>query len=105
MVLRQERYFSTRFNYANKKIREFWLNLVNTKYNSTEDVINKLQELKGEPKKIFFKNLSNYHDNLNIKIGEDPFAKNAHVFSNIYHGVLLLIKFLQTKPLNLRLKI
>ena len=45
-VLRQERDFSTRLNYANKKIREVWMNLVNNKDNSTEDVINKLQDLK-----------------------------------------------------------
>ena len=29
---------------------------------------------------------------------EDPFAKKAQVISKIYHEVLLLIKFLQTKP-------
>ena len=43
-VLRQERDFSTRLNYANKKIREIYINMVNTNYNSTEDMINKLQE-------------------------------------------------------------
>ena len=45
-VLRLERDFSTRLNYANKKIREMWMNTVSTKYNSTEDMINKLQSLK-----------------------------------------------------------
>ena len=29
---------------------------------------------------------------------EDPFAKNAQGISKIYHEVLLLMKFLQTKP-------
>ena len=29
---------------------------------------------------------------------QDPFSKNAHGISKIYHGVLLLMKFLQTKP-------
>ena len=29
-VLRQDRDFSTRLNYANKKIREIWMNMVNT---------------------------------------------------------------------------
>ena len=48
--LRQDRDFSTRLNYANKKIREIWMNMVNTKYNSTEDMINKLQQLKGKTK-------------------------------------------------------
>ena len=40
-VLRQDHVFSTRFNYANKKIREIWMNMVNTTYNSTEDLIKK----------------------------------------------------------------
>ena len=29
---------------------------------------------------------------------QDPFAKNAQGISKIYHDVLLLMKFLQTKP-------
>ena len=29
---------------------------------------------------------------------EDPFARNAHGISKTYHEVLLLMKFLQTKP-------
>ena len=45
-VRRQDHYFSTRLPYANEKIREFWKNKVNTTYNSTEDLINKLQQLK-----------------------------------------------------------
>ena len=35
--LRKERDISNRLNYANKKIREIWMNLVNTTYNSTKD--------------------------------------------------------------------
>ena len=45
-VLRQDRDFSTRSIYADKKIRENWMNLVNTKYKTTEDMIDKLQEKK-----------------------------------------------------------
>ena len=29
---------------------------------------------------------------------EDPFAKNVQGISKIYHEILLLLKFLQTKP-------
>ena len=54
-VLRQDRDFSTRSNYANKKIRETWMNMVNNKYNSTEDMINKLKQLKGKTKLKFYK--------------------------------------------------
>ena len=49
-IRRQNRDFSTRINYANKKLRKIWTNLVNTTYNTTEDMINNLQELKGKTK-------------------------------------------------------
>ena len=79
-------------------MKEIWMNMVNTTYNSTEDMINKLQELKGKTKLKIFKNKSNYFDNMNIKTDGVPFAKNAQSISKIYHEILLLIKFLQIKP-------
>ena len=97
-VRRQDHYFSTRLNYANKKIREIGMNLVNTTYNSTEYMINKLQSLKCETKLKFYKNIINYYDNMNIRMDEDPFAKNAQCISKLYHEELLVIKFLQTEP-------
>ena len=100
-VLRQDHDFSTGLNYA-KKIREIYINMVNTTYNSSEDMINKLQELKGKTKLKFYKNISNYYiemKNKNFQTNnQDPFAKNAQDISKIYHEVLLLMKFLQTKP-------
>ena len=74
------------------------MNTVKTTYNSTEDLINKVQQLKGKTKLKFYKNISNYYDNLNIKFDEDPFAKNAQGFSKIFHEVFKLMNFLQTKP-------
>ena len=100
-TFRQDRDFSTRLNYANKKIIEIYINMVNTNYNSTEDMINKLQSLKGRIKLKFYKNISNYYiemKNKNFQTQEDPFSKNAQGISKIYHEVLLLMKFLQTKP-------
>ena len=38
-VLRQHLYFSTGLPYADKRIREIWMNMINTTYNSTEDMI------------------------------------------------------------------
>ena len=99
-VRRQDRDFSTRLNYANKKIIEIYINMVNTPYNSSEDMINKLQSLKGKTKLKFYKNISNYYiemKNKNFQTQQDPFAKNARGISKIYHEVLLLMKFLQTK--------
>ena len=43
-ILRQSHDFSTRLNYANKKIRDIFINMVNTKYNSTEDMIKELKD-------------------------------------------------------------
>ena len=100
-VRRQDHDFSTRLNYANKEIREIFINMVNTTYNSTEDMINKLPELKGKTKLKFYKNISNYYiemKNKNFQTQQDPFAKNAEGISKIYHEVLLLMKFLQTEP-------
>ena len=100
-VLRQDRDFSTRLNYANKKIRDIWMNMVYTNYNSTEDMNNELQQLKGKTKLKFYKNISNYYiemKNKNFQTQQEPFSRNAQSISKIYHEVLLLMKFLQTKP-------
>ena len=35
---------------------------------------------------------------MKIRFDEDPFAKNTQGISKIYHEVLMLMKFLQTKP-------
>ena len=96
---RQDPYFSTRLAYAKK--REIWMNMINTTYNTTEDMINNLQSIKGKTKLNFYKNLSIRSDEMNsrnFKFEEDPFSKNAHGISKIYHEVTLLWKFLQTKP-------
>ena len=97
-VRRLDHNFSTRLPYANKKIRKIWLNMVDTTFNSTEDMIDKLQQLKGKTKLKFYQNMSISNDNMNNKMDEDLFAKNAHSISEIYHEVLMLMKLLQTKP-------
>ena len=74
------------------------MNMVDTTYNSTEDMSTKLQELKGKTNLKIHKNISNYYDNMNIRFDEDPFAKKTPGNSKIYHEVLLLMKNLQTKP-------
>ena len=100
-LLRQDRDFSTRKNYANQKTRDIWMDMVNTTYNSTEDMINKLQELKGKTKLKFYKNISNYYHEMKNKNFqthlEDPFSRNAQGISKIHHEVLLLTKVLQTE--------
>ena len=41
--------------------------MVNTKYNTTEDTINKLPSLKGKTKLKFYKNISNYYTEMKKK--------------------------------------
>ena len=99
-VIRQDHDFSRRLNYANKKIRDIYISLANT--NTAEDMINKLQSLKGKTKLKFYKNISDYYKEMKNKNfqtnNQDPFAKNAQGISKVYHEVLMLMKFLQTKP-------
>ena len=81
-VLRQDRDFSTRLNYANKKIREIYINMVNTTYNSSEDMIIKIQSLKGKTKLKFYKNITNYYTEMKNKIFQtqhDPFSEMLKV--------------------------
>ena len=64
-------------------------------------MIDKLQQIKGKTKLKFYKNISNYYiemKTINFQTQEDPFSRNAQGISKIYHEVLLLMKFLQTKP-------
>ena len=44
------------------------MNMINTNYNSTEDMIIKLQSLKGKTKLKFYKNISNYYTKRKNKI-------------------------------------
>ena len=78
------------------------MNMVKAKYNSSQDMMIKLRELKGRIKLKFYKNISNYYvemKNKNFQTQDrDPFCKNAQGHSKIYHEVLMLMKFLQTKP-------
>ena len=56
-------------NYNDKKIREIWMKMVNTFFlNSTEDMINQLQNLRGKTKLKFYKNLSYYYDEKILEI-------------------------------------
>ena len=75
--------------------------MVSTTYNKTEDMINKLQSLKGKIKLKFYRNISNYYiemKNKNFQTQEDPLAKKAQGISKNYHEVLFLMKFVKTKP-------
>ena len=78
------------------------MNMDNTAYKSTEDTIIELQELKGKTKLKFCKNISKFYDIMNIRMDEDPFAKNAQAVGKSYHEVLLITKFYR---LNLRVTI
>ena len=73
--------------------------MLNTNYNTSDDMIEKLQQIKGKTKLKLYKNVSNYYIEMkNFQTHhEDPFSRNAQGISKVYHEVLLLTKFLQTK--------
>ena len=61
-VLRQDKNFSSRLLCAINKTGEQYCSLAtNTKYNTTEYVIIKIQQLKGKTILKFYQNISNYH--------------------------------------------
>ena len=100
-ILRQDQYFSATLPFVYKKIREISMNMVNTTYNSTDDMINKLQELKGKTNLELYKKLGLYYEEMNItnfKFQEDPLNKNAQSFIKISHEVIIILIFLHTKP-------
>ena len=71
--------------------------MINTTCNSTQDVIDKLESLKGKTKIKIYQKISYYYDEMNIRSNtsqfeEDPFFKNAEGISKFYHEVLLLMK-------------
>ena len=71
-----------------KKIREIWMKMVSTTNNSTEDMIKKLQSLKRKTKLKFYKVISNFYAEMNIRnfrYEEDPFSKNAETIKKIYN--------------------
>ena len=77
------------------------MNVVNTNYISSKDMINELKSLKTKTKLKIYKNISNFNDEMNIRIfefEEELFSKNAQDISKNYPEVKLLMKFLQTKP-------
>ena len=69
--------------------------------NKTEDMIDKLQQLKGKTKLKFFKIINNYYIEMKNKNyqthHEDPFSRNAQGISKFHHEILMLRNFLQTK--------
>ena len=63
--------------------------MVNTTYNSTHDIINKLQSLEGKTKLKLYQNISNFCDELNIRrqsgnsqFEKDSFSKNVQSIVN-----------------------
>ena len=68
-------------------------------------MINRLQSGKGEAKRKFHQNISDYYDQMNYlrqskisQFEEDHFNKNAQRIAKIMHEALLLRKLLQTGP-------
>ena len=50
-------------------------------------MISKFQSSKGKTKTKFYENLNKYYDNMDFRMDEEPFAKNAQGIGKIYHEV------------------
>ena len=90
-----------------------YFSMVNTKYNTTRDMIMKLKCLNDESKLIFCQNSRNFYDEMNYRtqsgyfqFKEDYFDENAQGSAKIMDEVFLLLMIylqttLQVKSLNL----
>ena len=103
-VFRQSKNFSTRLPYGEKKLKEIYDNMSQTKYKSYQEMIDKLQLLKGKTKLKYRQNYSNVYSEMQWKRSnnnfqfEDRFARNKKGIMLIMLEALMLIKFFQTKP-------
>ena len=61
-VLIQDKIYSTRWHHPSKETRELCFPMVNTMFESSEDINNKLQSLKDKTEKKFCQKISNYLD-------------------------------------------
>ena len=55
--------------------------MVYTTFNSTQEMIDKLQQLKGKTKLKNFKNINRYYDEMNIRRQSDNFQLKENPFS------------------------
>ena len=104
-VFRQSKNFSKRLPYGEKKLKEIYHNMLSEKkYKSYQEMIDKLQLLKGKTKLKFRQNYSNIYSEMQWKRYmnefqfEDIFARNAKGIALIMYEALMLLKFFQTKP-------
>ena len=59
--------FSTRLPYTNEKVTEINCSMVHATYISTQDMIYKLQQLKGKTKLKLYEKISDYYDELKYR--------------------------------------
>ena len=79
--------------------------MVNTKRNTLENMVNKLQSFDGKTKLKFYQNANYHYDEIKYQrhngssqFDENPSKTIAEGFEKNFNGLSLLIKFLQTKP-------
>ena len=79
--------------------------MFSAKYNSPQDMIDNLQSVKCKTNLKIYPNICNYYDEMKYRkqsgtfqFEEDLFNKNEERISKLYLEVILILKFLQTKP-------
>ena len=72
--------------------------MVNTNYNTTEDMINNSQSLEGKTKLAVYQNIRNYFNAMTVgrqsntfQFEEGTVSEKAESFSKIYHEVFFLM--------------
>ena len=70
---------------------EIYFSKVNTTYNSTQDMIDKLQSLKGKTNITIYQNISNYYDKMNYRRQSDTFYFEKLLFLKMQK---VLVKFI-----------
>ena len=89
-----------------KKIKEIYYSMKNKKYSTIEDMIVKVQILKGETKLNFHQVFSSYYDEMNylrqsgkFHFEDDPNSKSVESIAMIMQEALLIMKFIPTNDL------
>ena len=81
--LRQDKKFSTRLPYVNKKLKGVFLSMMDTKYITIGDRIDNLQNLKDETKVNSYQNIGIYYDEKIYHRQSGYFQLQKHPFVKI----------------------
>ena len=77
-------------NVSNRKMEDRYFSMMNIKYESTEDMTDKLRSLKGKTKLKFYKSSTDYYDQMNYIRRSGKFESEEDAFGKSAQGVAFL---------------